>query len=254
MSSTGCVFRYPAQVLLFLAGLASFAAQAVHPLITEDTGTQGRGGWQLEVNAEKTRDQRDGATIRDFQPAETLSYGALNNVDLQITPAYVRQQSDGVSIGGKLDTALDAKWRFYDEGSLSFGLKPGITLPTGRDDESRGAGRTTWGSLAILSYDREHWALHSHAGYRHNRNTRGERKSFWHISAALWLKPTEALKVVVDRSYDTNPDPSSSTTLRQTVFGIIYPVTPQFDLDAGVRLGNGPVTDRALLLGATLRW
>ena len=59
MSSTGCVFRFPAQVLLFLVGLASFAARAVHPLITEDTGTQGQGGWQLEVNAEKTRD-RDG--------------------------------------------------------------------------------------------------------------------------------------------------------------------------------------------------
>ena len=254
MSSTGCVFRYPAQVLLFLAGLASFAAQAVHPLITEDTGTQGRGGWQLEVNTEKTRDQRDGATIRNFQPAATLSYGALDNVDLQITPAYVRQQSDGVSVGGKLDTALDAKWRFYDDGSLSFGLKPGITLPTGHDEEGRGAGHTTWGSLAIVSFEREGWAIHSHAGYRHNHNTRGERKSLWHISAALWVKPTQALKLVVDQSYDTNPDPSSNTTVRQTVLGIIYSITQQFDVDAGLRRGNEPAIDRALMLGVTLRW
>ena len=248
------VVRFPTQVLLFLVGLASSAAWAIHPLITEDTGTQGRGGWQLEVNTEKTRDQSNGTTIRTFQPAATLSYGALDNLDLQITPAYVRQKSDDVSVGGKLDTALDAKWRFYENGPLSFGLKPGITLPTGHDEEGRGAGHTTWGSLAIVSYEREGWAIHSHTGYRHNRNTLGQRKSLWHISAALWLKPTEALKLVVDRSYDTNLDPSSNTTVRQTILGIIYSVTPHLDVDAGLRRGNEPAIDRALMLGVTLRW
>ena len=54
------------------------------------------------------------------------------------------------------------------------------------------------------------------------------------------MKPTQALKLVVDQSYDTNPDPSSNTTLRQTVLGIIYSMTPQFDLDAGLRRGNEP--------------
>ena len=169
------------------AGLVCCASY--NPLITEDTGTQGRGGWQLEVNLEKTRDHASGTTIRSFLPAATLSYGALENLDLQITPAYVRRKSDGVSVGGKLDTALDAKWRFYDDGPLSVALRPGITLPTGHDEEGRGAGHTTWGSPAIVSYDRESWALHSHAGYRHNRNTLGQRKSLWHISAALWVTP-----------------------------------------------------------------
>ena len=207
------------------------------------------------MNLEKTRDHASGTTIRSFLPAATLSYGALENLDLQITPAYVRRKSDGVSVGGKLDTALDAKWRFYDDGPLSVALKPGITLPTGHDEEGRGAGHTTWGSLAIVWYDRESWALHSHAGYRHNRNTLGQRKSLWHISAALWVKPTQALKVVVDQSYDTNPDPSSNTTVRQTVLGIIYSITPHFNVDAGLRRGNEPAIDRALLLlGVTLRW
>ena len=105
---------------------------------------------------------------------------------------------------------------------------------TGHGEEARRIGHTTWGSLAILSYDREHWALHSHAGYRHNRNTLGQRKSLWHISAALWVKPTQALKVVVDQSYDTNPDPSSNTTVRQTVLGIIYSITPHFNISMQV--------------------
>jgi hypothetical protein len=68
------------------------------------------------------------------------------------------------------------------------------------------------------------------------------------------MKPTQALTVVVDRSYDTNPDPSSNTTVRQTVLGIIYSITAHGDVDAGLRRGNEPAVDRAVLLGLTLRW
>lgn len=241
-------------VALAAAALAPGVSQAAHPLITEDTGTQGRGRWQLEVNAESSRDRREGVTTRGLQPAATLSYGAADNIDLQLTVPYLRQKTEGVVAGGRLDTALDAKWRFYEDGPLSLGLKPGLTLPTGREEDGLGAGRTTWGSLLILSYEREGWALHSHAGYRRNRNTLGERESLTQISAALWLKVTKQLKVVADHAFDTNPDPSSATTIRQTVVGFIYSVTPAFDFDAGIRRGNDPAIDRALLFGATLRW
>ena len=62
------------------------------------------------------------------------------------------------------------------------------------------------------------------------------------------------MKLVADVSRDTDPDPLSSTTIRQTVLGIIYSVTPDFDLDVGFRRGNTPAIDRALLFGATFRW
>jgi hypothetical protein len=35
---------------------------------------------------------------------------------------------------------------------------------------------------------------------------------------------------------------------------VLYSVTPTFDLDMGVRFGNTPAIDRALLFGTTLRW
>ena len=49
------------------------------------------------------------------------------------------------------------------------------------------------------------------------------------------------------------PD-GSSRELRQTVLGVIYGVTQDVDLDAGIRRGNDPAIDRALLFGVTLRW
>lgn len=219
------------------------AAHAAHPLITEDTGTQGRGRWQLELNGERTRD----GAARATQTAAVLSYGFVDSADLQVGIPYVRHE-------GKGDAAVDVKWRFWESGALSLGLKPGITLPTGRDERGLGAGRVTWGSLFILSYEPERWAFHSHAGYRHNRNTLGQRESLKHLSGAVLFKATERLRLLIDVSRDTDPDPASDTTLRQHVVGFIYSLTRDFDIDAGIRRGNEPAIDRALLFGLTLRW
>jgi hypothetical protein len=225
-------------------------AHAAHPLISEDTGTQGKGRWQLELNGERTRDRVDDGTAQGKQAAAVLSHGFAENADLQLGLPY---RDDGTE-HGLGDASIDLKWRFYESGALSFGLKPGLTLPTGRDDRGLGTGRVTWGSYLILSYDPDWWAVHSHVGYRHNANTLGERVDLVHASAAVFLKPTKTVKLVFDLSFDTNPDPASDAALRQQVVGIIWSLTGDFDLDAGFRRGNAPAIDRAYLLGLTYRW
>ena len=218
-------------------------AWAAHPLITEDTGTQGAGRWQLELNVERQKDDSARAT----QWGTTLSYGLEDNADLQIGIPYTVNQ-------GRQDLAVDVKWRFHQQGATSLGLKPGITLPTGDEQRGLGTGKVTAGSLLILSYEPEAWSFHTHAGFRYSRNSVGDRESLLHYSASLWLKPTDKLKLVADLSFDTNPDRSSNNSLRQHVFGFIYSVTKDFDVDAGIRRGNSPAIDRALMAGVTLRW
>ena len=51
--------------------LAGASAWAAHPLITDDTGTQGTGHWQLEINTDQTRSRADGATSRAGQLKQT---------------------------------------------------------------------------------------------------------------------------------------------------------------------------------------
>ena len=229
------------------AGLA-VDARAAHPLITEDTGTQGRGRWQLEVNGERSRLDAGG---RVGQGAATLSYGATDSVDLQLTGGLAEVR-DGVRIRGALDTALDLKWRFFEREALTLAIKPGVTLPTAKP--GLGGERAKGGSLLIASYELEALALHAHAGYLRNRNAIGERTSLRHASASLWLKPTEALKLVVDRSRDTNPDPASSRALHQSIAGAIYGITKDFDVDVGWRRTHGPDGERAVMAGVALRW
>lgn len=234
----------------WLLALVAAPAFAAHPLITEDTGTQGKGGWQLELNGERTKDSEEGETFRGKQGNAVLSYGLTDKADLQVGWPY---QDNGVE-KGEGDAAIDLKWRFYESGPLSLGLKPGVTLPTGDDERGLGTGRVTYGTLLIASYDVEGAALHSHVGYRYNANDVGLRKSLWHWSGALWWKATEKLKVVGDLSYDTNPDPESDTLVRQWIFGFIYSITKDIDLDVGYRRGNDPAIDRAYMAGVTLRW
>lgn len=234
--------------------LAAPAAHAAHPLLTEDTGTQGKGRWQLEVNGESTRDDNAGAVTRGRQLNATLSYGALETLDLQLTQSHMHQRAPAGTTSGAVDTSLDAKWRFWSDGPVSLGLKPGITLPVGHDERGLGNGRATWGSLLVFSYEPEGWAVHSHVGYRHNRNTAGNRVSLRHASVAVSYSVTPAVRLVADHAHDTNPDPTSTRSLRQTVLGAIWRVTDAIDLDAGSRRGNTPATDRALMLGTTFRW
>lgn len=225
-------------LLALLAGTAT-AVHAAHPLITEDTGTQGKGGWQLELNAERQRDAGASAT----QWGSTLSYGFVDSADVQVGLPYRASEGRG-------DLAIDVKWRFFQREVLSLGLKPGVTLPTGDEERRLGTGRTTAGSLLILSYEPEIWSFHAHAGYRQHRNSLGDPEARRHLSGSLWLKPSAKLKLVSDLSYDSG----SGATLRQYVLGVIYSVTKDFDIDAGLRRGNAPAVDRALLAGITVRW
>jgi hypothetical protein len=234
-------------VLLFSTG-----ARAEHPLITDDINTQGKGGWQLELNAERYRDYDAGAdqTITGRQAAAQVSYGLVDSVDVQFGVPY----HDNGTNSGAGDVSLDVKWRFHESGPLKLGIKPGITLPTGKSEDGLGTGRATWGMVAVMSYDTALGAVLANAGYRHSNNTTGERKDLKRLSAAILPKIGESLRLVLDVAFDTNPDPAAAGWLRQTVVGFVYAVNKDFDFDLGYRRGNEPSIDRAVMAGITLRW
>ena len=240
--------------------LAAGGVRAAHPLLTEDTGTVGTGNYQLELTAELARQSGEGGTLHGVQPAAVFSYGVAPDADLLLGQPWLRAVADDGTTrevtDGPLDTSLDLKWRFYERGALSLGLKPGITLPTGDDTRGLGAGRLTWGALLIGSYQPSgRFAFHAHLGYRRYRNTLGWRESLGHVSGAMVYAASAKLKLVADLSADTDPLPTASGTLRYAVLGTIYSPRADLDLDAGIKFRmNGILLDRSLLLGATLRW
>lgn len=242
---------------LLAAGFA-LPAGAAHPLITEDTGTQGQGNFQFELMFDRTRDRSPGVKLRELLSTAVLSYGVLENADLQFGLPYIRQHIRDAAGrhagGGPLDASVDLKWRFFEQDDFSLGFKPGVTLPSGDEDRGLGTGRVAWGGLLILSYEPGSWAFHTHAGWRRNRNVVGERTSLRHLSGALTWQATEGLKLVADVGADSNPDQTVRGALRYRILGLIYSPTPSLDIDAGLKRGYGGASDRTVQFGLTLRW
>ena len=245
-------------VLVVLLSGASAAAWAAHPLMTEDTGTQGRGKYQLEMQFERGRDVEGDTTEESSSFATVLAYGFHERADLIVTLPYERVRTivdgDTSAERGRGDVAADVKWRFYEEGNLSFALKSGVTLPTGDEDRGLGTGKSNASVLLIASIDLEPVELHITAGYLGNRNVADEKTRIRHLSVG-GLVSVGDVKLVADVGRYTTVDRSLDKSSVFGVLGAIWSPNDDVDLDVGMKWGlSDPETDRALLVGATLRF
>jgi hypothetical protein len=242
-------------VFLFLAGTA-FAA---HPLITDDTGTQGRGNSQLELNAEFEHEDEDGSEADTSEVAATLSYGIAEKVDLVLNLPYqfirVKERGETASEDGISDISIEAKWRFFEKDGLSFALKPGISLPTGDEDKGLGAGKVAYSAFFIATKKVGPWAFHVNLGYMRNENDADERKNLWHASAAAQVQATKNLIIAGNIGIEENTDRNADTDPAFILGGVIYSLTEDLDVDFGVKAGlTGPEADYSLLAGLAWRF
>jgi long-subunit fatty acid transport protein len=242
--------------LLLLPATSSFGA---HPLITEDTGTQGQGNWQLELTAEYGDEDTAGGEDDTADFATVLAYGLHDNLDLMLTLPYSHTDSEENGIttttDGLGDVGLDAKWRFYEEGRVSVAMKAGVTFPTGDDADGLGAGKSNFSVNLVTSFETGPWGYHLHLGYIRNRNVHGERDVIHHASIALTREFMEKLKLVADLGNFTTADRAFDEDTNFLTLGAIYGVNDDFDIDIGLKHGlSDPETDTTLLLGLAFRF
>lgn len=246
-------------VFLFCLLLSATNSFAAHPLITDDTGTQGKGKFQLEVNGEYGHDRDNGVTAKVAQLTSALTYGIIDPLDiiLGIPYQHIRiEDSEGVTKeDGASDLSLELKWRFYEQDGLSFALKPGVTLPTGDDEKGLGAGKGTYHLFFIVTKEMKPWAFHLNLGYIRNENKRDEIKNLWHASLATTVEIMKDLKLVGNIGLERNTDRNLNIPNAFILGGIIYSVLENFDFDFGIKGGlTKPEEDYTLLAGITWRF
>ncbi len=239
-------------------------SHAAHPLITDDTGTQGKGRFQLEINSEFTYDKKtaDGVTTKETggELATILSYGIIDNVDIILDLPYqwTETKEDGEvtsDVDGISDMSLEVKWRFYEHEGLSLALKPGITFPTGDRGKGLGTGKATYGLFFITTKEIEPWSFHLNLGYTRNENRVDERKDIWHASLAGELEVVRDIKVVANIGVETNPDRESNTHPAFILGGLIYSISEDIAFDFGVKGAlNKPETDLTFLAGIAVKF
>jgi Putative MetA-pathway of phenol degradation len=248
-------------VALVLIACPSWAA---HPLITDDTGTQGKGKFQLELNGQYDWDKDDTEDVSvkstGGQAAVTLSYGVAENVDLVLSLPYLWGKAevnettlyDEKGIG---DAVLETKWRLFEKDKFSVALKPGISIPTGNDEKGLGAGLLGGHLFLIASQELGSWAFHANLGYIRNENKTDERKDIWHASVAATWEVIKNLKLAANVGIERNPDDDANNDPAFIIGGIIYSINENFDVDLGVKGGlSKSATDLSLMAGVTFRF
>ena len=127
----------------------------MQPLVSDDTGTQGQGGKQVEVAYTHER-TRDGAAADHTHVVPfVFTYGMTDALDIAASISQQRINPHvGNDVNGIGNIVLGAKYRFYenDTEKLLFAAKPEVLLPVSRSDEARGlgTGKTSY-ALSLLA-------------------------------------------------------------------------------------------------------
>lgn len=244
-------------------------AYGAHPLITDDTGTQGGGKFSIEMNTEFTHDRETAAGLiveeTGGEAAAIMSYGISDSADVVIGLPYqwgrVKEDGDITSDEeGISDISLEVKWRFFEREGLSLALKPGLTLPTGDEEKGLDNGRASYGLNFITTEEIKPWVFHLNVAYTHNEYKLEEdrdanRKDIWQVSLATEVEVAKNLRLVANTGMERNADKESNTHPAFVLGGLIYSLSEDFDIDAGVKAGlNKPEADYTLLAGIARRF
>lgn len=226
--------------------LRASSAFAGHPMLSEDTGTQGKSNFELELGYAWIRSEGDRSFL--FQPQ--LSYGASPTLDLIVQPAWT---TDGGAGGerGLSDTNLDVKWRFYGAAPWSLGIRAGFELPTAQHDLGLRHGVAPH-AIMVATADYAPLTFDANLGYAHVPDDALPDR--YHFSAAATYAANERVFVVLDAAADSSPDVARNACQVVALLGVIYTARPGLDVDIGYRgrlSALGPV--HQWLLGITFR-
>ncbi len=220
-------------------------------MLSEDTGTQGRGNFELELGYDWSQTQAARGFL--FQPQ--LSFGAASNLDLIVQPSWLDVETgDGPRTRGRGDTNLDAKWRFYGAAPWSLAIRAGAELETAQHDLGMPPGQTSPHAILVATLDAAPLSLDVNLGVAHAPGGLHQRSDLYHFSAAANYAANERLFYVVDAAIDSDPDRGQTSCQSVALIGAIFTVHPGFDVDFGYRSRLGPVgAKRQWLLGITFR-
>lgn len=246
--------------------LAAGLARAAQPLITDDTGTQGAGGHQIEGGIARSSDKRAGGTDATRELVLGYSYGVTDTLDVFVGLPHQRlAPAGGASTSGWSNPSIGAKWRFFeDEGSkLSFALRPELQSPVSTAKEARGLGqaKSSWRLDLLMTLETGFGALHANlATTRVNFNdaalNAASRRNQYRLSVAPVWDVAEQWKLALDLGLMTNPDRTAKARMGYVELGAIYSPSKNLDFALGVirNVSDGPVTSTQWTAGVTWRF
>jgi len=245
-------------VFLSLTGPVS----ATHPLITDDTGTQGKGAVLIESNINYLKDNEFRSSVIPL----SITAGISKTMDVAVEFPYLwlrPSAATGQPQSGFSDVNFKFKHRFYERGKKdgdqeqterSLAYQVAFSQPTGREDLGLGAGTMRWNARLLGSAEWEDTEVSANLGYDSEGKAlrRGNLVFDYAVSLSVTAKyerpkpwePVVELAVVRVKGMD------GYERFASALAGIIYEPSERYYIDAGVRVGlNERSEDYALLAG-----
>jgi len=253
----------PGRLLLCVFLLGPTTASAALPLITDDTGTQGTGKYQLEASGTWLTDKKNegGEGVRDIHSlvAAVFTAGVAETLDVMVTVPYVwtetKESGTITKNNGFSDTLMEAKWRFYEKHKLSLAIKPGILIPTGDTDKGLGNDHVGYSAFLISTAEAEPWSFDANLGYLYLPNSAKDRTNIWLGSLASRYVLAERWKIVGEIGATRNTDSADSSYPVFAQLGLIYSPKDYLDLSAGYLFGiNDAAVDQSVRAGVTVKF
>lgn len=258
------LFRFAVVATLLLG---SHFSHAYLPLVTDDTGTEGAGGNQVELGFQRIKSELDGNS--DVTQAFPLEYtrGLHDNIDVFGGIGFQRFNSvlAGSKEQGWANPVVGFKWRLYENeaAKLFFAIKPEISLPLARKHEEQGlgSGAFSYAMNFILTKETGFGELHAnifaqHVNFDLAENLAVNRRNQLRLSVAPIWNLNDQWKLALDAGLVTNPDVSQKARMGYVQVGGSY--APQEELELGLGalrfLSDGPTRADELTLGLTWRF
>jgi hypothetical protein len=255
ISLLGCIVLLPA------------AAAAFQPLVTDDTGTQGTGGNQVEASYNRTVSKAPGTRDLTHEVPLVFTRGITDALDLYVGLGYQRivPVAPATVERGWGNPAVGAKWRFYENeaSKLSFALKPEIQFPVSKTREARGLGaaRASYGTGLLMTQETSFGAVHANAviervNYSDDALNSAERRTLYRLSVAPVWDVAQGWKLALDAGVMTNPDRVAKARMGYVEFGAIYSPSEDLEFALGVvrEVMDGEARTAQATVGLTWRF
>lgn len=205
------------------------------PLVTDDTGTQGTGGNQIELAF--TRDKaEDGSRAREI--ALVYTRGLTDTLDAFIEKGRQKNtDASGTSTSGYGNTLIGAKWRAWEsERKTSFAASVTVALPLSatKEDKDLGTGKTSYDATLVLAQEMEWGAVMANlgAGREKFRDAAADTETT-HFSVAPVLNLNEQVKLALDLGLDRSKTDTATANSRYAEVGVIYAPSEAIELGLG---------------------
>lgn len=243
------------------------AAWAFQPLVTDDTGTQGAAGNQIEVAYNRTIAKSPDTKDITHEVPLVFTRGLSDALDLYLGLSNQRivPTAPATAEHGWSNTFAGAKWRFYDDeaSKLSFALKPEIQFPVSKDKEARGLGaaRSAYSVSLIMTQETGFGAVHANlvaarVNYADDALNAAARRTQYRLSVAPVWDVADDWKLALDAGLLTHPERAAKARMGYVEVGAIYSPSKDLDFALGIvrDIMDGGAHTTQVTLGLTWRF